>query len=141
MAKQLKHGVLAAFLGLASALGTAASSAAQDADERPLPTRSGKYLSDVLSLSRLIGRAHAIRVKCNGRQDQFWRLYMQEMLDLEAPDQGNFRSSMARAFNNSYTAEARQRNWCDQAAIAAEATYAAEGRRLAEGLARYYFNR
>ena len=141
MAKQLKHVVLATCLGLASALGSAPSSTAQDANERPLPTRSGQYLSDVLSLSRLIGRAHAIRVKCNGREDQFWRLYMQEMLDLEAPNQGSLRSSMARAFNDSYTSESRRRSWCDEAAIAAEAAYATEGRRLAEGLARYYFNR
>ena len=66
---------------------------------------------------------------------------MQEMLDLEAPDQSSFRSSMARAFNDAYTSESRRRAWCDEAAVAAEAAYAAEGRRLAEGLARYYFNR
>ena len=133
--------VLAAFLGLASVLGLSASSFAQEANERPLPTRSGQYLSDALRLSRLLGRAHAIRVKCNGRSDQFWRLYMQEMLDLEAPNQGSFRDSMARAFNDAYTSESRMRPWCDDAAVAAEATYAAEGRELAEGLARFYFNR
>ena len=132
---------LAACLSVASAVGTVPSSAAQEANERPLPTRSGQYLSDALKLSRLLGRAHAIRVKCNGRSDQFWRLYMQEMLDLEAPNQGSLRDSMARAFNDAYTAESRRRTWCDDAAVAAEAAYASEGRTLAERLARYYFNR
>ncbi len=66
---------------------------------------------------------------------------MQEMLELEAPNQGSFRDSMARAFNDAYTSESRIRSWCDEAAIAAEAAYASEGKALAEGLAQYYFNR
>lgn len=141
MAKQLKHIVLSALLTIANVVGGTASSVAQDTTERPLPTRSGQYLSDAVKLSRLLGRAHAIRVACNGRSDQFWRLYMQEMLDLEAPDQGSLRQSMARAFNDSFTTEANVRKWCDDAAVAAEAQYAAQGRAIAERLARYYFNR
>jgi len=141
MAKQLKHIVLSALLILASVVGATASSAAQDSNERALPTRSGQYLSDAVTLARLLGRAHAIRVKCNGRSDQFWRLYMQEMLDLEAPDQGRLRQSMARAFNDAFTAESNARQWCDDSAVAAEAQFASQGRTIAERLARYYFNR
>lgn len=141
MAKQLKHVILAGVLLCGSAVGFVSSSAAQQSSqsEAPLPQRNGKYYSDAVQLARLLGRAHAIRVTCNGRTDQFWRLYMQEMLDLEAPSQGSFRDSMARAFNDSYAAEASVRNWCDDAAVAAEAQYAAEGKGLAEGLAKYYF--
>lgn len=141
MAKQFKHLVLAPIFALASALAVPASSAAQEANERPLPQRSGQYLSDVVTMSRLLGRAHAIRVTCNGRDDQFWRLYMQEMLDIEAPNQGGLRQSMAGAFNDAYTSEARVRQWCDEAAVKAEAQYASQGRGIAERLAKYYFNR
>ena len=141
MAKQLKHIVLSALLTFASVVGATASSAAQDSAERPLPTRSGQYLSDAVKLARLLGRAHAIRVSCNGRSDQFWRLYMQEMLDLEAPEQGRLRQSMARAFNDAFSAESKLRQWCDDSAVAAEAQFAAEGRTIAERLAKYYFNR
>lgn len=94
-----------------------------------------------MQLARLLGRAHSIRVTCNGRSDQFWRVYMQEMLDLEAPTQGSFRDSMARAFNDAYSSESAFRGWCNDAAVDAEAKYAAEGRVLAEGLAKYYFKR
>jgi len=141
MAKQLKHMLLAALFGLAGVIGTTKSTIAQESTERPLPTRSGQYLSDTVKLARLLGRAHAIRVKCNGRSDQFWRLYMQEMLDLEAPNQGSLRDSMARSFNDAYTSESRSRSMCDEAAVAAEATFAAQGRTIAERLAMYYFNR
>jgi len=110
-------------------------------NEAPLPKRSGKYTSDALKLARVLGKAHSIRVTCNGRDDQFWRIYMQEMLELEAPVQGGFRDSMARAFNDAYAAEASFRNWCDADAVAAEAVYANEGKLLAEGLAQYYFKR
>lgn len=143
MAKQLKHLILAGLLASGSALSFVSSSAAQEStrNEAPLPQRSGKYYSDALQLARLLGRAHAIRVTCNGRSDQFWRVYMQEMLDLEAPSQGSFRDSMARAFNDAYSSESSFRNWCNDAAIAAEANYAARGRVIAEGLAKFYFQR
>lgn len=109
--------------------------------EPPTPQRTGKYYSDATQLARVLGKAHAIRVACNGRSDQFWRLYMQEMLDLEAPVQGGFRDSMARAFNDSYAAESSVRGWCTKETVAAEAVYAAEGKAIAERLAQFYFKR
>ena len=143
MAKQLKHVVLAGVFALASAAGLSPSSYGQASAETepPLPKRSSEYLGDALSLSRLLGRAHAIRVTCNGRTDQFWRLYMQEMLDLEAPNRGGLRDAMARAFNDAYTSESAVRSFCDEAAVTAEALYASRGRELAEGLAQHYFIR
>ena len=137
MTKQLKNLIFATALLCGSAVSLPPPAEAQEA----LPQRNGKYYSDAMQLARLLGRAHSVRVTCNGRSDQFWRLYMQEMLDLEAPVQGRFRDSMARAFNDAYASESARRNWCDDAAVNAEASYAAEGRVLAEGLAKYYFKR
>ena len=66
---------------------------------------------------------------------------MQEMLDLEAPNRGGLRDSMARAFNDAYSSEASRRTFCDAATVEAEALFAADGKVLAERLARHYFNR
>lgn len=96
--------------------------------------RSQDYLRDVVALASTLGSAHALRVLCNGRNDQYWRSYMQELLGLEAPYQGRLRSSMVDAFNSAYSAEAARRNSCDQGAISAEKIYASTGERLANGL-------
>ena len=142
MAQQLKHMILTAVFLLASAALPLTSSSAQETEAEPsLPTRTGQYLSDAITIARVLGRAHSIRVTCNGRDDQFWRLYMQEMLDIEAPIQGQLRDSMARAFNDAFEAEAAFRVRCDEEAVAAEAEYAQEGRVIAEKLAQYYFKR
>lgn len=143
MAKQLKHIILASAFAFASLIAGASSSFAQTSGTpaQTLPKRSGKYLSDAVELARLLGKAHAIRVTCNGRADQFWRLYMQEMMDLEAPVQGGLRDSMARAFNDAYASESALRSWCSEETVAAEAEYARQGLVIAEYMAQYYFKR
>ena len=143
MAKQLIHRALAACLLLASALAYAPSSAGQavSAEEGSLPERGSEYITNALTLAGILGQAHAIRVTCNGRTDQFWRVYMQEMMDLEAPTRGGLRDAMAQRFNTAFSGEAARRTWCNDEAVAAEAALAAEGRPLAESLAAHYFGR
>jgi len=63
------------------------------------------------------------------------------MLDIEAPNQGSFRDSMARAFNDGFAAESKIQSWCSAEAVAAEAKYAAEGKEIAARLAQFYFKR
>lgn len=96
--------------------------------------RSQDYLRDVVALSSTLGSAHALRVLCNGRNDQYWRSYMQDLLSLEAPYQGRLRTSMVDAFNTAYSAEAARRNSCDDSAVSAERVYASTGERLANAL-------
>lgn len=96
--------------------------------------RSQDYLRDVISLSSTFGSAHAIRVLCNGRNDQYWRSYMQELLGLEAPFQSTLRSSMVDAFNSAYSSETARRSGCDAGAVSAEKVYASTGERLANAL-------
>jgi len=109
------------------------------AQEDGLPRRNQAYLRDLVKLATVLGRAHAVRVTCNGRSDQYWRNHMRDLLDLEAPDRGGLRTSMARAFNDSYSAEQSVRLTCDPATVAAEATFASQGRALSEALAAHYF--
>ncbi len=96
--------------------------------------RSQDYLRDVISLSSTFGSAHAIRVLCNGRNDQYWRSYMQELLSLEAPYRNTLRTSMVDAFNSAYSAETARRDSCDAGAVSAEKVYASTGERLANAL-------
>ncbi|MEO0982873.1 MAG: TIGR02301 family protein [Pseudomonadota bacterium] len=120
---------------LAASLWTAGPSSASAQTQ----LRDPGYLRDVVSLSGVIGRAHAIRIRCNGRGDQHWRGFMRELLELEAPEATTLRRSMVNAFNDSYSDELQTRGRCNETAREAEARYAAEGRVLADRLATYFF--
>ena len=97
--------------------------------------RSQDYLRDVIDLASTLGSAHAIRLLCNGRDDQYWRAYMQGLLAVEAPYQSRLRTSMVDAFNAGYRAESERRRVCDESAVSAEKTYAQTGQQLANALA------
>ncbi len=97
--------------------------------------RSQDYFRDVVSLSESLGKAHGIRTLCNGRGDQYWREYMQRLLDVEAPFQGGLRRSMIDGFNAGFKISSDQFNICTQTAIEGEKMYAAEGRELTTRLA------
>ena len=131
MKKNVLHGLIS------SALLFAASSAAQD----NLPPRTQDFMRDMVSLSSTLGRVHAIRVACNGRDDQYWRDQMVAFLDLEAPGRSSLRQSMTSAFNDAYQREIQLRTACDAGARDAEAVYAAEGKRLSDKLASHYLPR
>ncbi|HBJ92478.1 MAG TPA: TIGR02301 family protein, partial [Hyphomonadaceae bacterium] len=53
-----------------------------------------QYQSTLTDLSRVLGQIHAMRVVCNGTDDQTWREYMLNMLDVEAPSSGYLRSRL-----------------------------------------------
>ena len=126
--------------GLVSLGGSLANAQIITDREEPEIERSHSYISDTLRLSGILGAAHGVQVVCNGPSSQFWRIYMQELLDLEAPERGTqLRSAMARAFNNAYSREARPGRVCDERMIEREATLSAEGREIAEKLAAAYF--
>ncbi|MEL6474491.1 MAG: TIGR02301 family protein [Pseudomonadota bacterium] len=122
--------------GLASmALAAATSSAAAQSG---LPPRTQDFMRDAIQLATLLGKVHAVRITCNGRGDQYWRNHMRDLLNTEAPGQSSFRSTLAKAFNDSYSRESARRPICDTATAAAEAQYAAEGAEIAERLAVHY---
>lgn len=137
MKQYVIHSLLS--IALASAASTIAPGKADAQDQQRAPPRTQDQMRDAIYLAGTLGSVHAIRVKCNGRDDQYWRVKMKDLLDLEAPNGGGLRSSMARAFNDAYTNESRKWRGCTTAAVAAEAEYAAEGRELADKLAMSYF--
>ena len=98
--------------------------------------RSQDYYRDVISLAETLGKAHAVRVVCNGRNDQYWRSYMQRLLELEAPYQGGLRRSMVNGFNAGFSTGSSLHQVCDSVTVAAEKTYATTGRDLSAALVR-----
>ena len=96
--------------------------------------RDQDYYRDVIALSETLGKAHAIRTVCNGRNDQHWRSYMLRLLELEAPYQGGLRRSMVNGFNAGFSWGQDQHRRCDGETNLAEEAYASEGRDLSARL-------
>ncbi len=104
-----------------------------------IPIRDPDYFRDTADLATTLGSAHAIRVRCNGRNDQYWRRYMTDMLSYEAPNRGNLRSSLVSNFNNAFSDASREYQTCDNRAVEAEARFARHGQELATRMATHYF--
>lgn len=121
-------------LVLSLALGSGTSAA-----QSGLPPRGPDYFRDAADLAGLLGSAHAIRVRCNGRDDQYWRRYMADMLAYEAPDAGNLRSSLVEAFNEAFSDTSDDYRTCDTQAVAAEARFADRGKEISTRMATHYF--
>ncbi|NBC19744.1 MAG: TIGR02301 family protein [Alphaproteobacteria bacterium] len=135
MAQKFAHVVILPLL-LASLLATLPASRANG---QGLPLRSQQYLGDAQHLAAVLGKAHGVRYACKGKHDQYWRKHMIELLDLEAPDRGALRDSLVRAFNNAFKRTRSRFPLCTTETVEAEATYAAEGREIADRMAAYYF--
>lgn len=104
-----------------------------------IPLRGPDYFRDAAELAATLGSAHAIRVRCNGREDQYWRRYMSDMLRYEAPERGGLRASLVESFNNAFTRTSAQYMNCDNRAIEAEARFANDGRDISNRMATHYF--
>ncbi|MDF1681365.1 TIGR02301 family protein [Ponticaulis sp.] len=93
-----------------------------------------QYQSTLTDLSRVLGQIHAMRVVCNGTDDQTWREYMLNMLDVEAPSSGYLRSRLIDTFNRAYLDTQRDVSGCDASTTERETELFARGRTLSENL-------
>ena len=93
------------------------------------------YQDKLIDLAGVLGRIHSIRVLCNGQSDQYWRNYMRNLLELEAPSPGYLRSRMVDNFNSSYTEEQAAQGSCSVSATRAETTLSERGRQISDSLA------
>ncbi len=103
-----------------------------------MPVRDKLYLRELVELSRVIGASQGIRQACYGRNDQYWRGFMQQLVDLEAPNKGELYSDMVSAYRSGVRRELRNRRDCEGAAKQRELQYAREGRQISERMQRYY---
>lgn len=99
------------------------------AQERVRDPQAG-YEQDLVELARVLGRAHYLRITCNGRSDARWRTYVRHMISQEA----DYRREITRGFNEGYRMEEARFPHCDADAVQMEAELRAQGLRLAQGL-------
>lgn len=92
------------------------------------------YQDKLLDLADTLGRIHSIRVLCNGQSDQYWRDYMRNLLDLEAPESSFLRSKIVESFNGAYTSQQALMGECSAKALRSESELTTRGEQLAESL-------
>lgn len=93
----------------------------------------------VQELAQTLGQAHWIRVLCNGDQDETWRRYMQDLLELEGRE-GDQHTALVGAFNQGFRSLRTTYTACTDSMKVAEGKLAAHGKELADQLARSYLN-
>jgi len=100
---------------------------------------SPAHWATVQELAQTLGQAHWIRMLCNGDQDETWRRYMQDLLELEGRE-GEQHTALVSAFNQGFRSLRTTYKACTDDMKVAEGKLAAHGRELAEQLARAYLN-
>jgi len=89
----------------------------------------------LVDLARILGESHAIRQVCEGPQDQYWRRRMQQLLVVEAADQG-LKTRISLAFNAGFGSGKALYAGCTDAARAEARRIARTAQGLSETLAR-----
>ena len=87
----------------------------------------------MVDLAYVLGESHALRQTCAGSADMFWRSRMEEMLRVEAADQG-FVNRMTLSFNSGFAAGQAGFPACDAGLKAEARRIAARGRELSARL-------
>ena len=85
----------------------------------------------VQAMARNLGQMHYLRTLCFGPDDQRWRDYMAELLELEAARDFDARADLTRAFNAGYYEEQGRHVQCSREVSADVAALAENGRSLA----------
>ena len=83
------------------------------------------------ALSKNLGQIHYLRTLCFGRNDQKWRRYAREMMQIEAPNNSELRSQFIRAFNAGYYLEQGRHTECSAKVRVDVAALAENSRNLA----------
>ncbi len=109
-------------IGLAALAGPAA------AQERPPADRQS-----LIELAQVLGESHAIRRACVSEDNFDWYNRMEQLLAVEAPDQG-FKTRLVLAFNTGYAAGKSGFAACDQRSRAEALRLARRGQALAKAL-------
>ncbi len=98
-------------------------------------TADPRARADLSRLAEVLGGAHYLRVTCQGRSDQRWRVLMVSLLDREGPPGDPKREDLIAAFNKGYRSYEARFPGCSEAARAQEADLRQRGEALARTLA------
>lgn len=85
----------------------------------------------VEALFKNLGQIHYLRALCFGSNDQKWRNYANDMMQIEAPDSQERRSQFIRAFNAGYYQEQERHSQCSNKVSVDVAALAENSRNLA----------
>ena len=95
------------------------------------PTRGEDwYRGQLVELSEVLGGAHYLRILCEGRDDQRWRIYMRGVIDREP----QYNGLLVDGFNRGYRNEEARFPVCDTTTQQMEAELRARGLRVAQAL-------
>ncbi len=89
----------------------------------------------LVELAYVLGQSHALRQRCEGPNDQYWRNRMTQLLDVEASDQA-LQARLANSFNTGYAAAQARFPKCGKDLKAEASQLALHGQALADQLAR-----
>lgn len=108
--------------------------AAREAAELRVEEDMVKMTSLLEALAKNLGQMHYLRTLCFGDQDQQWRNFMAEMLEVEAPGDSAKQRELTQAFNAGYYQEQTRHTSCDQSVSVDVAALAENGRSVARML-------
>ncbi|MEL6686889.1 MAG: TIGR02301 family protein [Pseudomonadota bacterium] len=86
------------------------------------------------ALAKNLGQMHYLRTLCFGDEDQQWRNYMAQMMEVEAANDSAKQREMTQAFNAGYYLEQQRHTSCDQSVSVDVAALAENGRSVARML-------
>ena len=103
---------------------------AEKATTPPAVEKPAPYDGKLMRLGEILGSVHYLRNLCKGDEVE-WRRMMEELLAEETAGEPQRAARLTAAFNRGYRSFAATYVKCTPQAIAAEATYRAEGATLA----------
>lgn len=108
--------------------------AAREAAELRIEADMVRMTSLVEALAKNLGQMHYLRTLCFGDDDQRWREYMSEMLDIEAPGDTPKQRELTQAFNAGFYLEKGRHTVCSPSVSADVAALAENGRSVSRML-------
>lgn len=95
----------------------------------------------VEALSKNMGQIHYLRTLCFGANDQKWRNYASDMMDVESEGDEERRRQLVRAFNAGYYQEQERHESCSNEVSVDVAALAENGRHISTMLGDPYRDR
>jgi len=112
----------------------AAADKAREQAELRIEEQMVEMTSLVEALAKNLGQLHYLRTLCFGDDDQKWRTFAQEMMDIENKNNAAQKSRLVRAFNAGYYQEEARHTKCDRTVSVDVAALSENGRHIASML-------
>lgn len=112
----------------------ASAEKAREEAELRIEQQMVEMTSLVEALSKNLGQLHYLRTLCFGSDDQKWRKYASDMMDMENKNNAAQKSRLVRAFNAGYYQEEARHTQCTRDVSVDVAALSENGRHIASML-------